>query len=107
MKAFYMVTTISEPLPNEGVQKGLTRFDLRRTDDPVITMKFLVSISIFDLIINIGSVISIWFGLSVINIPNLASQEDMEKLYIRTVDNLKGTNFILRRTNSRSIIRVQ
>ena len=95
----YMITMISEPLPYEG--EGSTRFDLRRTDDPVLTMKFLVDISLFDLIINIGSVISIWFGLSVINIPDLACKEDMEKLYIRTVDNLERTDCILRRVKTR------
>ena len=94
--SFYMVTTISEPLPQVGDQNS-TRFDLRRTDDPVVEMKFFVAISIFDLIINIGSVISIWFGLSVINIPDLASEDDMEKMYIRTVDNLEKTDYILKR----------
>ena len=103
---YYMVTMVSEPLPIKEVQKGSTRFDLRRTDDPVISMNFLVSIPIYDLIINIGSVISIWFGLSVINIPDLASEDDMEKLYISTVDNLETTNYILRRIPiNRRIIR--
>ena len=103
----YMVTMISEPLRNHEGRKGSTRFDLRRTDDPVITIKFLVDISIFDLIINIGSVISIWFGLSVINIPSLTSEEDMEKLYIRTVDNLERTDCIWRQiVTSRRTLRV-
>ena len=96
-KLFYKVTTISEPLPNKRGAKGSTRFDLRRTDDPVVTMKFFAAIPIYDLIINIGSVISIWFGLSVISIPDLATEDDMEKLYIKTVDNLETANCILKR----------
>ena len=77
----YMTTSISEALPNARGVNGSTRFDLRRTDDPVVSMKFLVFIPIYDLIINIGSVISIWFGLSVISIPDIASGEDMERVY--------------------------
>ena len=96
IKIFYMGTIISEPLASKTVLKGSIRFDLRRTDDPVVSMKFLADIPIYDLIINIGSVISIWFGLSVISIPDLASEDDMEKMYIRTVDNLEATNNILR-----------
>ena len=104
---FYTVTMISEPIPNER-GNGSTLFELRRTDDPVVSMKFFPAIPIYDLIINIGSVISIWFGLSVINIPDLASGDDMEKLYIRTVDNLKQTNCILKRVaSSRVSIRAQ
>ena len=96
----YMVTVISEPLPDERGHKDSTRFDLRRTDNPVLSLKFLVAIPIYGLIINIGSVISIWFGLSVISIPNLATEGDMEKLYIRTVDNLETTNCILKRISA-------
>ena len=95
-KLFYKVTTISEPLPNKRGAKGSTRFDLRRTDDPVVTMKFFAAITIY-LIIKIGSVISIWSGLSVVSIPNLATEEDMEKLYVKTVDNLETVNCILER----------
>lgn len=98
MSYSYMVTMVSEPVSNKVSLDGSTRFNLKRTDDPIVAMEFLVSISIFDLIINIGSVISIWFGLSVINIPDLASEDDMEKMYIRTVDNLETTNCILRQT---------
>ena len=92
----YMVSTISEPIPNTG-EEGSTLFELRRTDDPVVAMEFIPAIPIYDLIINIGSIISIWFGLSVISIPDLVSEEDMEKLYIKTVDNLQTTNCILKR----------
>ena len=100
----YMATTISEALPNAGGVNGSTRFDLRRTDDPVVSMKFLVFIPIYDLIINIGSVISIWFGLSVISIPDITSGEDMEKAYIQTwMENLEIAQRILKKTSERSL----
>ena len=90
----FTITLISEPQPHSGPKKGFTRFDLRRTDDPVIKMKFLVAISIYDLIINVGSIINIWFGLSV-NILDLMTTRSDEQIYTETQDNLKRTKNIL------------
>ena len=94
------VTLISEAKDYFGPRKGLTRFDLRRTDDPVIKMEFLVAMFIYDLIINVGSIISIWFGLSVINIPDLLTTNTTEEIHIRTLDNLKRMNFVLNQVPS-------
>ena len=91
----FTVTLISEPQPYAGPRRGLTRFDVRRTDDPVMKMKFLVAIFLYDLIINVGSIISIWFGLSVINIPDLVTGRNTEQLHRETLDNLKKAKSIL------------
>ena len=91
----FTVSLVSEAQPYSGPKNGFTRFDLRRTDDPVIKMKFLVAMFIYDLIITLGSIISIWFGLSVINIPDLLSQKSAEEIYIETIDNLKRAKFML------------
>lgn len=91
----FTVSWISEPQPFVGPKKGLMRFDLRRTDDQVITMTLLVSIFLYDLVINVGSIISIWFGLSVIEIPNLITEEGDEQIHNDTLGNIKRIVCIL------------
>ena len=96
----FTVTLISEPQPYTGPRKGFTRFDLRRTDDPVIEMKFFVAIFIYDLIIDVGSIISIWFGLSVIHILHLVSEKSTQKIHSETIHNLKSTKVLLKRMSN-------
>ena len=97
---YFSISLISEPQPYSGPRKGFTRFDLRRTDEPVIEMKFLVAIFIYDLIINVGSIISIWFGLSVINIPYLVTRRSIEEIHRETLDNLRSAKSILNQINN-------
>ena len=47
----------------------LTSFYLRGTTEPVSVIVFRARISLFEFLITIGSIISIWFGLSAKNIP--------------------------------------
>ena len=47
----------------------LTSFYLRRSDSPVVVIIFKAQISFFEFLITLGSIISIWFGLSVRSIP--------------------------------------
>ena len=46
-----------------------TSFYIRRSDNPVVVIMFKAKISFFEFLITLGSIISIWFGLSVKGIP--------------------------------------
>lgn len=52
------------PLPG----RNYTLFYLQSTDSPVIKIIFKVKIWFFDLMVSIGSIISIWFGLSIMKV---------------------------------------
>ena len=47
----------------------LTSFYIRRSDSPVVVIVFKAQISFFEFLIIMGSIISIWFGLSVKGMP--------------------------------------
>ena len=47
----------------------ITSFYVRRSDYPVVVIVFKAQISFFEFLITLGSIISIWFGLSVRSIP--------------------------------------
>ena len=53
-----------------GLSRSLTSFYLRRSDSPVVVIIFKAQISFFEFLITLGSIISIWFGLSVLGIPH-------------------------------------
>lgn len=48
--------------------KNQVNFCLRNTNNPVFKLSFNLKISPFEQLINIGSIISVWFGFSVLNI---------------------------------------
>lgn len=58
----FTVTQTSKEFKGGG--NGIVEFNLKSTDDLVMSTKFKEAITLCDLIINIGSIISVWFGLS-------------------------------------------
>lgn len=90
------VSLISEPQPYSGPRKGTTRFDLRRSDNPSVSMTFLVELSIYDLIINIGSIISIWYGISVINIPDTLSRNHSSNIRSEILNNVNQVKCLVK-----------
>ena len=71
----FTVTEISHGKPSKSSAfskwRGplLTSFYLRRSDSPVVVIIFKAKISFFEFLVTLGSIISIWFGLSVLGIP--------------------------------------
>lgn len=55
---------------------NITEFYIRSSSNPVFITNFKIAISFCDLIINIGSVISVWFGLSAIAVNPFAQVID-------------------------------
>lgn len=60
--------------------KDLTLFFIKSTDHEVITIEFKASNSLFEFFIQIGSIICIWFGLSVVQADPLATKSRLEHL---------------------------
>ena len=60
----YIVTVLNEEAASESYMNNSTTFWLKKTDYPVIKVEFRPHLSFFQLIINIGSTLSIWFGIS-------------------------------------------
>ena len=70
----FTVTDITKGRPSQsstfrGLNRLLTSFYLRRSDHPVVVVIFKAQISFFEFLIIMGSIISIWFGLSFKGIP--------------------------------------
>ena len=70
----FMVTSITKGKHSKSsaFRRGplLTSFYFRRTDEPVVVIVFKAQISFFEFLITLGSIISIWFGLSIIGLPH-------------------------------------
>lgn len=60
----------------KGVETNLTTFHLMSTNHPVLKIVFRMKISVFEQIINIGSIISIWFGLSMMDLAKFRKSRD-------------------------------
>ena len=66
-----------------------TRFDVRRPDRRGVVMIFTSTLTIYELIIEVGSVITVWFGLFVIGIPGSFSSLDTRMIHTKIRDQTK------------------
>lgn len=67
----FTVTIIGGGNPVDWGNLNLSAFYLTSSDFPVVTIEYKPQVSLFEFIINIGSIISIWFGFSMVHIANL------------------------------------
>ena len=76
----FTVTDMSSGRPSRSSiirwrDTSLASFYLRRSDSSVVVIIFKAQISFFEFLITLGSVISIWFGLSILGVPHSLIQQ--------------------------------
>lgn len=69
----FIVTIINEEKVSDQFMNKSTTFYLSKTDYPVVNVIFRARMSLIDLIINIGSIFSIWFGISAMSLDSQSS----------------------------------
>lgn len=68
----YIAVATFKPLKERtSDEPNLTSFRMRSTNTPVLKIIFRLKISLVDQIINIGSIISIWFGFSMMHLTRI------------------------------------
>ena len=65
---------------------GQVSFTLLNTKDPTFIVKFRLKISFFEQLINIGSILSIWFGLSMLQITRRQYNVERQFLIVRSIE---------------------
>ena len=96
----FLVTDLrEEPTTTDGFMNHSTTFYLKKSDYPVISVKFRADMSFFELIINIGSILSIWFGISPMSSSCLQNLTSGPELSMSTINLMwENLNSIEQRT---------
>ena len=74
----FSVPTVEARNRNRNTPGGLTTVSLKSTNQPVINILFKLKISLFQQIINIGSILGLWFGFSAVTLARMGRIRDKE-----------------------------
>ena len=63
---------------NQRKQNNLTSISLKSTNQPIISITFKLKISFFQQIINLGSILGLWFGFSAVSLARMGRLRDKQ-----------------------------
>lgn len=70
------VPTVEARRIGEQKKSDLTSFYLKSTNHPILSITFKLQVSLFEQVINLGSIVGLWFGFSAMSLAKMSSIRD-------------------------------